>query len=790
MNAASPAMIQSLATVRDAVRTALQSAAAALAASGADATAATAAVAEAQRHWRPAHAAMQMVNHPALLQFSNELGALIPVAGAAAVFAQAAGAQVAFMNTLVAGQRDQPMSLWPTYEAMQRARGVEHPNQAELFYPGVSAGPGDNPAAKALNAEELRGARRVFEAGLLQWLRKGDIAGLKQVAAAVRRIEGSLSTGADRQLWWIARGVLEAVQQSALEADAPVRRLATQLNLQLGRLVQGPAPVAGNLLRDALFLAARAVPQANTPLLAEVRRVYALDGALDATAARPVGGFNAEALAAARQRADGLQTLWSNCAAGAGAFAEFEQRARALAGACEPLGVPPLTALVAQLADAAQRLAQPGASLHDATALEVACALLMIEPVLAADHAPEAAFAERARHMAARVKVSLEAPQALADMPPAELLDAQAKQQQTAQYAALVHTEVARALQDIELTLDGWFRDTSAPTAISGLDKPFRQAAGALSVLGHAEAAALAEQCRADVAQYARGAACDETEQRALAGRLAALSAFVEAAKLGPATLLVPGRAAPAIAAKPVVELQSLNLMLEPVALAVATPVIAEAPLLAVVATPVAAPASQETIWVDSAGDTDAEMLDIFLEEASEVLGTIADTAPQSRAQPQDQELLTTLRRAFHTLKGSGRMVGLKHTGEAAYAMEQVFNDMSPTQRPGTPDLYRLVDYAHGAFTRWIGELREHQQAQVNSSQLIDFAGKFREGIALPAALADTVAAPVVSPDVPPLAAPAEQPVSDTLQIGGITISRSLYDIMLPEARQNAAVLE
>ena len=53
MRTASPSMIQSLATVRDAVGEALQAAAQALAAGGDQAAAA------AQRHWRSAHAAMQ-----------------------------------------------------------------------------------------------------------------------------------------------------------------------------------------------------------------------------------------------------------------------------------------------------------------------------------------------------------------------------------------------------------------------------------------------------------------------------------------------------------------------------------------------------------------------------------------------------------------------------------------------------------------------------------------------------------------------------------------------------------
>ena len=60
------------------------------------------------------------------------------------------------------------------------------------------------------------------------------------------------------------------------------------------------------------------------------------------------------------------------------------------------------------------------------------------------------------------------------------------------------------------------------------------------------------------------------------------------------------------------------------------------------------------------AREVDQELLEIFLEEASEVVATIGDE-PRARAatSPHDREALTTIRRGFHTLKGSGRMVGL-----------------------------------------------------------------------------------------------------------------------------------
>src|SRR5690606_19234768 len=61
----------------------------------------------------------------------------------------------------------------------------------------------------------------------------------------------------------------------------------------------------------------------------------------------------------------------------------------------------------------------------------------------------------------------------------------------------------------------------------------------------------------------------------------------------------------------------------------------------------------------------DDEMLEVFLEEAREVIGDARQAQAQLAEAPDDVALLTTLRRAFHTLKGSSRMVGLASFGEA-----------------------------------------------------------------------------------------------------------------------------
>ena len=70
----------------------------------------------------------------------------------------------------------------------------------------------------------------------------------------------------------------------------------------------------------------------------------------------------------------------------------------------------------------------------------------------------------------------------------------------------------------------------------------------------------------------------------------------------------------------------------------------------------------------------DEEIAEIFVEEAAEVLQTIQQQLPLWQSQPDDESALGEIRRAFHTLKGSGRMVGASLLGELAWSIENLLN--------------------------------------------------------------------------------------------------------------------
>ncbi|WP_137885916.1 Hpt domain-containing protein [Pseudomonas sp. 2FE] len=70
----------------------------------------------------------------------------------------------------------------------------------------------------------------------------------------------------------------------------------------------------------------------------------------------------------------------------------------------------------------------------------------------------------------------------------------------------------------------------------------------------------------------------------------------------------------------------------------------------------------------------DEELLEVFIEEVGEVLETIAEYLPQWRADTDNKEALSEVRRAFHTLKGSGRMVRALIIGELGWSIENLLN--------------------------------------------------------------------------------------------------------------------
>ena len=128
------------------------------------------------------------------------------------------------------------------------------------------------------------------------------------------------------------------------------------------------------------------------------------------------------------------------------------------------------------------------------------------------------------------------------------------------------------------------------------------------------------------------------------------------------------------------------------------------------------------------ADDEDQELLDIFLDEAREVVATGLAAVQSLRAAPGDLSEQTTLRRAFHTLKGSSRMVGLAPFGDAAWAMEQALNAWLAEQKPAPADLLDLSEQSLQAFGRWADAIAAGDDSGWQTQPFVDAASALRAG--------------------------------------------------------------
>ncbi|WP_434514884.1 Hpt domain-containing protein [Dechloromonas sp. ARDL1] len=160
--------------------------------------------------------------------------------------------------------------------------------------------------------------------------------------------------------------------------------------------------------------------------------------------------------------------------------------------------------------------------------------------------------------------------------------------------------------------------------------------------------------------------------------------------------------------------------------------------------------------------EIDAELLSIFLEEAQEVLQTMDEQLALLQADPHNVEALTTIRRNTHTLKGSGRMVGLNDLGETAWELEQTLNLWLRQDQWATPELMEMIGGEHALFSAWVEHLASGQGQAPNPSVLVALAGRLR-GVEPLAPLA--VVEPVVAPALEPLPTLPEEAVSEPAKV-------------------------
>ena len=605
---------------------------------------------------------------------------------------------------LVGGDRVHPADLWPV-----EWRWIQVPLPAGT--PPLAYGPA---------------VRSRVDQAVLKVVRTGDVQGAHTMTDISLGLAATADTLEPQVFWALSAGFFEAVGLGLCPQDVYVKRTASRIIAQYTTLAKGEPGVVERLALDLLFCCSQAVPRADAPApaLQAVREAYGLVQARAVDYTTPqFGRFDPALLVQARKRIASATETWAALAGGdtnrlKAATDQFAGVADVMVKLHPESG--DLARALTRAIDATVRGGEPPTA---SVAMEVATAVLYLEAAYEDLDPTESRMAERGARLAQRLDQVIAGAQPEPLEPWMEDLYRRVSDRQT---MGSVVDELRTTLGLVEKSLDQFFRNPQDRVPLHEVPSQLSQMRGVFSVLGLDQASLAALRMRDSVDKFlvddigSRGSATAVFEkignslgamgflidmlsyQRALAKKL-----FVYDEDLGElrpvmgrdkAAQEVVAPAAPEPMAEPAPMPQAAPAELP------AAPVVAPAPApaLAVVAAPAPAPAPATPPPLD---DDDAEMREIFLEEAREVVQNGTAALQALRANPGDMGEGTTLRRAFHTLKGSSRMVGLNEFGEAAWAMEQLANTWLAEQKPASADLLSLAAEAMEQFSRWVEDI-------------------------------------------------------------------------------------
>ncbi|MEO8134626.1 MAG: Hpt domain-containing protein, partial [Betaproteobacteria bacterium] len=717
----------------------------------------------------------------------------------------------------------------------------------------------------------LRSQRRNYQQGLLAWLR-GDAQGLARMRESVQAIEQAFAGTVVGAFWWTVGGFLASAAARGILPSYTVKQLCARIDLQIRRFVEGSTKVADRLRREVLYHVAISEPvdqrikdvqtlyglPAMIPQKNETRQV-------DLDRIQPL-------LKRAQEVVVGIKDNWLKFTGGRReALTPIAHGLGELRTLASGLHEPAFSELVIALESVVTAANRTG-SVPDVLAMEFATGMLLTEDAIGhfarlSDKFPRQVEAMRRRLDFANSGV-LSLPGAEED-----LLDDMARRAQERMLLSQVAREIQGNLRHIEKVLDAFFRDADERSELAGLGAYTRQIQGALSMLGLPEANELLQMCQAQIDTYSAGAPVNGEELELLAESLSGLGFYIDAVEQqrpDAARLLEPFlrrrlgldveslsavpehsvetafearredlpvildkfRAAPqdpALRAELGLHLQGLRQDADLVAddtfsaraadaLAAledsqvpAVDLLARLDELAPESASVAPAPSEETIRLLAAGEEklDAELGEIFLIEAKEVLSAVVGHLAECEANPEDYEALGSIRRGFHTLKGSGRMVGLLELGETAYTVERVLNRWLDEERPVVPELLEVLREAERGFSHWVSELQSHGTVHVDDGTVSaaiarlesahppvlaalapPFAEEIAESLPAPAGV-ETIEITALAEPFPdesrepsamePEVLVADAPTPDEITVGDVHISPSLYRILLEE---------
>ncbi|WP_416740346.1 Hpt domain-containing protein [Pseudomonas sp. NFX71] len=644
---------------------------------------------------------------------------------------QAIGQLPIYLDRVQGARRDLPLVVLPLINDLRSARGESLLSETSLFTPQLPELPPLNEQSLArLEPADLpnvlRKLRQMLQMALVGLLREqDDDTHLGYLAKVFSRLEGLCGNAPLSPLWQVASALVEGMRGGSIANSPALRSLFKDADKELKRLLEHgmsainqPAPP--ELLKSLLFYIAKAEHPTGQMLTMKDR--YGLDDALpdsamvdeerarlagpDRDAMRSVLAALCEELVRVKERLDlFVRSDRQHTSDLESLLAPLRQIADTLAvlGFGQPRKV-----IIDQLA-VVLSLAQGQREPNDAILMDVAGALLYVEATLAG--------------MVGTVEP--ESSQEDSRLPTTDLT----------QIHQIVIKEARICLQQAkDMIVDyidaDWDRQHLQP-----LPDLLTQVRGALAMIPLSRAASLIDACNHFIREHLllEQGQPDWQELDSLADVITSLEYYLERLSDDPEAAgeqlldvaeksLASLGVFPSEQHVPVLEdvlspseaqvMQDLQELDDPEVVQTLADVLAN-PVSAVNPPALNTPGSLLPPPVGEA-PVDDELREVFLEETDEVLDILREYLPRWLAYPDNTAALSELRRAFHTLKGSGRMVRALVLGELAWAVENLLNRvLEHSVEPGQA-VQQLLGDVLNLLPELVAEFADNAQRQRN----------------------------------------------------------------------------
>src|SRR5688572_23382003 len=600
-----------------------------------------------------------------------------------------------YLERVLGGGRDLALVLLPLLNDLRAVRGAPLLSEGTLLSLNLSsekapamreAGAPDRQLTVAQWARRLRPK---FQAGLLGFIRsEGDGRGLNALGEVANRMEGIATSAALYQLWWVTGALVDALRGGGLEASVTVKRLLGHADRELRRVyAMGEEAYAGappiELLNNLLFYVARATNRGER--IDAVRSSFRLGELLPLDESVEQ---ERESLSAPSVRL--MRTV-------AAAIKEDLGRVKDALDLYTRKGGPPEE--LAPQVDLLKKIGDTLAVLGLGSVREqVQGELTRLNDIITRRTPAEQDTLIAIAATLIGVEDGLDDALVRLIMPPGAPAPGAETDPEFRQVTETVLRECIVNLARIKELLGHALDPTSEQGGLEAAPALARGITAGLLLLGRNRAMEVMRRIGEHVGALLGPGVLSRNDEYVdrLADAIVGIEYYMET--------LQAGRGDPWYmldnAERCLVALDAMRAAVPAAAARTAAPAPpAETPAVTPAATAPRRDATERRPAVDP------ELLALFIEEAGEEIATIGRLYPLWAENPADRESLSRVRRAFHTLKGSGRVVGARRIGDFAWSVENLLNRVIDGTLERSSGMLRTLSEAIAVLPALVGEL-------------------------------------------------------------------------------------